>query len=265
MLQRKTYSNGIVVYHSPLLAAADVRHVFSTRLGGISPVPFDSMNLGNPSGCPIQDDYERIWENYRLLQETAGLPHRDKPHRVHQVHGRVVLRARAGEPFDCSAKADAIVSDDPTSVLSVRVADCVPILLATEDGRAVAAVHAGWRGVVAGVVTAALSEMSNAPQRCIAAIGPCIDMEAFEVGHEVLAEFERCFGKQAVCRRRDDGKGRVDLREAVRLQLVAAGVRADQIDSTDACTFSNADEFFSHRRENGATGRMAALIVPRRQ
>ncbi|MDB5356803.1 MAG: hypothetical protein JWN24_3256 [Phycisphaerales bacterium] len=262
MLVRQSLSDGIVAYVSPLLRSIGVAHAFSTRIGGISPAPFDTMNLGNPNGCEVQDDYARIWENYRRLQRAAGCAV-EQPCRMHQVHGATIVRVRPGEAFDNSAKADAILSDDPSRVASVRVADCVPVLIARGDGRIVAAVHAGWRGVVAGIVPKALreiDELAEGSANCIAAIGPCISGDAFEVGPEVLDEFTRVLGAQAPFRRRDDGKGFVDLREAVRLQLVAAGVPDERIDTTDRCTYRDADEFYSHRRDRGVTGRMAAVI-----
>ena len=273
MLQRETSPSGVVFYFSPLLRNAGVPHAFSTRLGGISRPPFDSMNLGNPNGCDVQDDYANVWANYGRIQSAAGCGGRELC-RVHQVHGPLVARARVGQPFDASTRADAIVGDDPARVLSVRVADCVPVLLATGDGRAVAAVHAGWRGVIAGVVPAAVRELLALPRGprdgaegsdgppLLAAVGPCIGGEAFEVGPEVLSEFRRAFGADAPVADREDGKGRVDLRQAVRLQLRAAGIGDDRIDATDRCTWRDADEFFSHRRDNGVTGRMAAIISP---
>jgi copper oxidase (laccase) domain-containing protein len=298
MLQRQVSPDGVVFYVSPLLRSAGVPHAFSTRIGGISRPPFDSMNLGNPSGCDVQDDYENVWANCRRLMEASGCGAARELCRVHQVHGPAVVRVRRGEPFDCGTKADAIVGDDPGRVLSVRVADCVPVLLATGDGSTVAAVHAGWRGVIAGVVPAAIQEMlgssdgsvrsadpdpandvpafrpdcplqravcgerhAPAPDETIlAAVGPCIGSEAFEVGPEVLAEFDRVFGAAAPVMRLPDGKGLVDLRRAIRLQLIAAGVTDDRIDLTDRCTYRDADEFFSHRRDKGVTGRMAAIV-----
>ena len=257
-MQRRIAENGVVFYDSPLLERVGVPHAFSTRLGGVSPAPFDSLNLGNPNGCDVQDDYERVWDNYRRLQAAAGCGGAELCH-VHQVHGAGVVRARAGEPFDTSAKADAIVGDDPARVLSVRVADCVPVLLAGDDGRTVSAVHAGWRGVVARVVAAAVREVGG---DVVAAIGPCIGPDAFEVGPEVLEEFRNIFGGQAPVRHGPGGKGTVDLREAVRRQLLAAGVPAGRIDTTDRCTYRDAEEFFSHRRDHGVTGRMAAVIAP---
>jgi YfiH family protein len=259
MLERRICPNGVAYYASPLLGAAGAPHAFSTRLGGVSPPPFDSMNLGNPSGCAAQDDDARIRENYRLLQTAIGCGTRERCW-VHQVHGGGVLRAIAGEPFENGRPADAIVGDDPGRVLAVRVADCVPVLMATRDGRRVAAVHAGWRGVIAGVVTAALAELAPRGAAVVAAVGPCIGMEAFEVGPEVLEAFVAGFGERAPVRLCADGKGRVDLREAVRLQLIEWGLSPEQIDTTDRCTVRNADEFFSHRRDQGVTGRMAAVI-----
>jgi YfiH family protein len=146
----------------------------------------------------------------------------------------------------------------------VKYADCVPILLATPDGRAVAAVHAGWRGVVAGVVHAAVAHLTRRadPSQLLAAIGPSISLDNFEVGPEVLTAFERLFGPHAPNRRHDNGKGHVDLRRSVRLQLLAARLTPDHIDETDRCTHCDAQEFYSHRREGPATGRMAALITP---
>ena len=264
MIQRRTASNGVTFYASPLLERLGVPHAFSTRLGGVSAAPFDSLNLGNPNGCAVQDDYEHVWENYRRLQAAASCPDGQLCY-VHQVHGAAVVRVERGAPFDKSAKADALVGDDPARVLSVRVADCVPVLLAGDDGRTVAAVHAGWRGVVAGAVPAALGAMNGAAGRCVAVIGPCIGGDAFEVGGEVVEEFFRVFGDDAPLVRRVGEKGYIDLREAIRLQLLRAGLTPEQVDTTDRCTHRDADEFFSHRRENGITGRMAAIIAPAAQ
>jgi YfiH family protein len=129
----------------------------------------------------------------------------------------------------------------------------------------VAAVHAGWRGVIAGVVINAIGEMNRIrdvpADRIIAAIGPSIGCEAFEVGAEVLDEFVGVFGPDAPIRRDADGKGRVDLREAIYRQLISAGVLPERIDTTDRCTFRDSREFYSHRRDQGVTGRMAAVIA----
>lgn len=254
--------DGVVVYQSPLLAEAGVPHAFSTRLGGVSGGPFFSMNLGNPAQPAPQDELSSIAENYRRLARAIGCGERERCF-VHQVHAAAVETASHGQSFDCSARADALVTTDSARVLAVRVADCVPVLLADDSGRIVAAVHAGWRGVIANVIPAALARMHQAANgralNLVAAIGPCIGLEAFEVGPEVIAAFQSAFGKAAPIA---TGRGHVDLREAVAIQLRAAGIAAERIDRSDRCTFRDSDEFFSHRRDAGATGRMAALIGP---
>lgn len=264
MLQRLSSPAGPVYYVSPLLERAGVPHAFSTRQGGVSPAPFDSLNLGNPSGCDRQDDEQHIQENYRRLQAAIG--HRDAPRSwVHQVHGADVLDADANT-FTNGQKADALITRRPGQILAIRVADCVPILIADGTGRTVAAVHAGWRGIVSGVIPATIRQLrqpspSLDSKSFIAAIGPCIGYDAFEVGPEVLAEFTRLFGLTATIRPAGSGKGQVDLASAARLQLLDAGLDEHRIDRTDRCTFRHADEFFSHRRDNGVTGRLAAIIA----
>jgi len=265
MLQRQTSSEGVVYYTSPVLSAAGVPHAFSTRLGGVSAAPFDSLNLGNPSGCDEHDPADNVRANEQRLLRAAGGGGREFC-RVHQVHGRAVARAQRGKAFDFHEKADAIISDDPARALSVRVADCVPVLLATGDGRVVAAVHAGWRGVVAGVVPTAIQAMSDMGHlslvtgHLLAAIGPSISGEAFEVGPEVVEIFSGLFDGTAVYRRLPHGKALIDLRRLLYLQLLNEGVEPGHIDVTDRCTYRDSREFFSHRREHGITGRMAAVI-----
>ena len=260
-MERCTAANGVAYYVSPLLESRGVPHAFSTRIGGLSRAPFDSLNLGNPSGCDVQDDYARIYENYELLQRAIGVEGRTRCW-VHQVHGGDVVDVN--ENFESGVKADAMVTQDATKILAVRVADCVPVLLATDDGSRVAAVHAGWRGVIAGVVPAAVSRLrSREPTDNLAAIGPSISFDAFEVGPEVIEQFRRQFGAEAPIKVRDDGKGHVDLRAAIAIQLRGLGITSDRIDVTDRCTSRDRDEFFSHRRDHDVTGRMAALISPR--
>jgi YfiH family protein len=265
VLQRKVSETGVVYYQSPLLARVGVPHGFSTRLGGVSMSPFDSLNLGNPQGAAQQDEWERINENYRRLIHAIGASNRERAW-VHQVHGGDVVFVRREHEFSNGARADALVSDDPDRLLTIRVADCVPILLASDDGAAVAAVHAGWRGVIAGAVPNAVRELKRFTDRpLLAAIGPCISRGSFEVGPEVMAQFDEHFaGENGLVDRNGDVKGHVDLRRAVQIQLQRAGLSADQIDSNECCTYRDAEEFFSHRREKGLTGRLAALIAARR-
>jgi YfiH family protein len=260
MLQRQATSTGVVYYISPLLTAANIPHAFSTRLGGVSPPPLNFLNLGNPTGCAVQDDTDRIQQNYRLL-ESAILPNPRYRCYVHQIHGGDVAIADAN--FENGRRADALLTTDASKILAIRTADCVPILLSDTTGKIVAAVHAGWRGIIANVLLNTIAQMKHSPSQLLAAIGPCIGFDAFEVGPEVLDHFTAAFADAAPIRRTSNGKGNVDLRQACRLQLLQAGIPGAQIDQTDRCTVRNADEFFSHRRDNGVTGRMAALIGPR--
>ncbi|HEX8914746.1 MAG TPA: peptidoglycan editing factor PgeF [Humisphaera sp.] len=260
-------------YRSPTLRRAGIPHGFSTRVGGVSRGRFASLNLGNPNGAAEQDAADNIAENYVRLHAAVGAAGRARAY-VHQVHGCGVELARPGEPFDVNRKADAVATDDPAAVAAVRVADCVPVLLATADGRAVAAVHAGWRGVVAGVVLRGAEAVrglaggglvGDGAAPLLAAVGPAISFDAFEVGPEVAAEFERAFGGDAadlLKPSRNDGKAMVDLRGAIVIQLRSLGLDAGAIDVSDRCTYRDEAEFFSHRRDDGVTGRMAALVGP---
>jgi polyphenol oxidase len=277
MLERVVHANGVVTYQSPRLNAAGVPHAFATRIGGVSPAPFDSLNLGNPTGCETQDDDTRLQENYRRLQDAIGTAQASRCW-VRQVHGTAVgliepegegeyaepLEMEIRDRWNGQTEADALLTDQPNLLLTVRVADCFPVLLAAQDGRVVAAVHAGWRGVAFGVVGKALRAMGEcgvSPAAVIAAIGPGISFEQFEVGNEVAAEFVKA-GLGETVRSGAAGKSHIDLQAAVRVQLISAGVSA--IDGNDCCTVRDAADFFSHRRDRGITGRMAAVIMRRK-
>jgi YfiH family protein len=259
---------------------------FSTRIGGVSQSPFDSLNFGNPGELPpgvTRDPKENIVANFRTLLAALGarngcdLNARELV-QVHQVHGAAVHVVRATESGPSSAdapaiewgtvKADAIVTDDASCVLAVRVADCAPILAWSACGRVVAAVHAGWRGVVSGVLPEAigairtlLAARGTAETPIEACVGPCISAEHFEIGPEVVAEFERAFGARApISRRQPSGKAHADIAGALLMQCEAAGVRAT---SLGRCTVGEPGLFFSHRRDRGITGRMVGVIGPR--
>ncbi len=231
---------------------ARIVHGFSTRRGGVSRGPWASLNLAAKTG----DDPQAVAENLRRLAASAGFEP-ERLVRVRQVHGgRVVTADRAR-----GAEADGIVArpEDGPVVVGVHTADCVPLLLADEDGRAVAAVHAGWRGLVAGVVPAAVAALVAAgarPERVLAAIGPCIEVEAFEVGEEVAARFPA----EVVHRRPDWPRPHVDLVAATRLQLVGCGVLPDRIERVGGCTHAHPDRYFSYRRDGASMGQHLAFV-----
>ncbi len=275
MLIRSTCSNGVVVYQSPRLLDMGVKHAFSTRIGGISPPPFDSLNLGHAVGSDCQDAAANLTENYRRLLAGLNLS-AAAPAWVRQVHGcgvAVLGEEPRGQPgltaggevppdFQGALAADALICSRPNVVATMRIADCVPILLAAGHGRVVAAVHAGWRGVAADVVghtIGKLEQMGIQPAELTAAIGPAIGRNFFMVHSDVTTALLRADLAEAVIHHSGQ-QDRVDLNLAVRRQLARRGV--GQMDFGDYCTYRDREEFFSHRRDSGRTGRMAAVIVP---
>lgn len=246
MLERFETADGLVGYRSPLLAARGVPHLFSTRRG--------------PGGLEL--DAGRLDPaRERALGAAAGSAGA-RIVRVRQVHGARVLEHQGPAPRPGSelSEADGLVGGAADVLLAVSVADCVPVLLSDASGARVAAVHAGWRGLVAGVLPEAVRRLGAAAP-LVAAIGPCLSLERFEVGDEVARAFEAAGLAEAVVAGRP--RPHVDLRLAARLQLRSSGV-AD-VEGTDRCTWGHAGEFFSHRRDvthggASATGRMLALI-----
>jgi YfiH family protein len=245
-------------------------HAFTTRTGGVSEGPYESLNLSWSRG----DDKSRVEENRRRL--AAALDGVDLVF-MNQVHGATVLKVDA-RPVGVwsSGEADAQMTDVPGLALCAQTADCVPVLLYDPGRPAVAAIHSGWRGTVREIVPATLSAMSKAygtdPALVQAAIGPSISAGDYRVGPEVLAQFETLFGQldAGLAGPRDaEGGAGLDVAEACRRQLVAGGVRADAISVLDACTFSQPEMFFSCRRaasdgHPGAFGGQAGVIALRR-
>ncbi|MFW2390024.1 MAG: peptidoglycan editing factor PgeF [Polyangiales bacterium] len=244
---------------STLLDRHGFRHGFSTRLGGVSAPPYDSLNLGYQLGD--QDDAVR--ENRaRFIESLALVPGRFFEQR--QVHG---TRVREVVPSDAVERVfheegDALIARDDGIGVAARTADCVPVLLAHPPSGAVGAVHAGWRGAVAGVVSRAIEILSHDPSELVAAIGPHIRIDAFEIGDEVAREMTAAaVGRTVVQHRGDAIHG--DLGALVRFQLLDAGIPEAAVDDIGGCTWADAAQFFSHRRERGRTGRHLSAIVAR--
>lgn len=265
-LIRTEHENKVVTYQSPQMREAGVPHGFTTRLGGLSPAPFDSLNLVSRVNDPDADANTNVAENFRRVRKALGCRQHIRV-QVNQVHGCGVWLppAEPVRPVD-APRADAIVTDRAGLLLMVRVADCVPVLLSSCDGRVVSAIHAGWRGVIAGVLPRAVRSLTQSggtdATQVLAAMGPCIGVEHFEVGPEVVDAFESA-GLGLAVKTEGYAKPHIDLTAAVAHQLQRAGIPIKQIDRTDRCTFARADEFFSHRRDHGRTGRQAALIAIR--
>lgn len=239
---------------SALLDEHGFAHGFSTRQGGVSEGPFASLNLARTVG----DDPAAVAENTRRFEAAIGGPAR--LYEVSQVHGDALVEV-AGEPVADIRRieADGLLARIAGAAVAVRTADCVPVLLADPETGAVAAVHAGWRGVEARIVGGAVARLGPAP-RLLAAIGPHIRLDAFEVGPEVAERIAAVAHGEPVVERREP-RPHVDLARAVRAQLVHAGV--ERIDDVGGCTHAEADRFFSHRRDRGNTGRHLSAIAAR--
>lgn len=223
---------------------------------------FSTLNFGNPSELsPAErDPVHNIERNLHVLHALMGTQARDVV-QVHQMHGTDTLIVRRGMPAHGveTTRADAIVTDDPARLLAIRTADCAPILLSSTDGRVVGAAHAGWRGVIGGVVVRAIEAMrSLGATSIVGVVGPCIGVGAFEVGPEVAARFTETFGPLAgMVTISKEARPRVDLGVALLHQLRAAGV--SEVERVGGCTFTDPGLFFSHRRDGGRTGRMISM------
>jgi YfiH family protein len=228
-------------------APATVRALQTLRTGGCSPTPWSSLNLGDHVG----DDPERVATNRASLRERLPA----EPLWLNQVHGTTVVDAALAE--QCVA-ADAAVSSHPGAVCAVMTADCLPVLFCDRAGSVVAAAHAGWRGLLEGVLENTVAAMQVPSSELLAWLGPAIGPARFEVGDEVRAAFVGRDGGAAACfAAQANGKWLADIYGLARQRLAGLGIA--HISGGNACTVSDAEHYFSYRRD-GVTGRMATLI-----
>lgn len=226
-------------------APANVRAMQTTRLGGVSAAPYDSLNLG----AHVGDSELAVARNRMAL--GALLP--SEPVWLEQVHGTTVANADCA---GCVPKADACVAH--RGVCVVMTADCLPVLLCDDKGSVVAAVHAGWRGLAAGVIEAAVDAMKVAPGSLMAWLGPAISQGSFEVGNDVRNAFvDADENASAAFIHGAFGKWQADIHALARLRLNRLGIT--RIYGAEHCTYREQDRFFSYRRD-GATGRMGTFI-----
>lgn len=228
-------------------APKSVRALQSTRQGGGSAAPYDSLNLGDHVG-----DAPLIVARNRMLLNTL-LP--SEPVWLRQVHGTVVANA---DHANCLPQADACIARHRDAVCVVMTADCLPVLLCDAQGSVVGVAHAGWKGLAAGVVEATVREMDVVPKNLMAWLGPAISQQAFEVGDEVRALFVDSYSQAAAAFVPGQrGKWFADIYALTRLRLNAMGIT--QVYGGGYCTYKDAGRFFSYRRD-GATGRMGTFI-----
>lgn len=224
----------------------------STRHGGVSPAPFSSLNLG----INTADEPANVEENRRRFFAAIGAstyPFASS----YQVHGTEILYATEAGRYE---GYDALITNKPGLLVGVTVADCVPILIYDARQKAVAAVHAGWRGTAGKIVSRTLTRMQDQfgtrATDCFAYIGTCIDECSFEVGPEVAEQFESAFKREDA----NTGKSFIDLKKANAHLLINFGIPEKQVETSSFSTVIGNRDYFSYRVENGTTGRMLAVI-----
>ena len=227
-------------------APTHVKSLMTTRAGGVSVAPYASLNLG----AHVQDDPHAVAENRRRLRGILPA----EPVWLNQIHGTQIIQAdtASGVP-----DADASFTRIPNTVCAVLTADCLPVLFCARDGSAVAAAHAGWRGLAAGVLEATVAAMQVPPGEVIAWLGAAIGPDAFEVGTEVRDTFIASHPSAASAFKSHQQKWLADIYTLARIRLNVCGVRA--IFGGGLCTYTDAARFYSYRRD-GVTGRMATLV-----
>lgn len=252
--------DSISYYTFNLLTEARVKHAVFTRQGGVSPEPWQALNVG----ATVGDDLNRVAENRRRAFYAVGRSV-ETLYDVWQVHSADVVRADSPRPAHVPhLKADAILTDRPEVTLFMRFADCVPILLYDPGHRAVGLLHAGWKGTVSCTARAAVQAMRDQwgtrPGEILAAIGPSIGAHHYPVGPEVITQVQETFGQDAEgLLPARDGAVQFDLWAANRLVLEGSGVR--HIEIAGICTACDLSNWYSHRAEHGRTGRFGALIA----
>jgi hypothetical protein len=229
-------------------AADNIRAFCSTRIPGVSEGRYAGFNLSNH----VNDAPQRVAQNRAELKQSLNLP--AEPVWLEQVHGKRVVDASHGT----TAQADAAFSCAVNTVCAVMTADCLPVLICNRQGSKVAAVHAGWRGLLAGVIENTLAAMQQNPSDCLLWLGPAIGSQAFEVGAEVRQAFvDEIPATAAAFIDHKPGHWLADIYQLARIRLRKKGLHA--IYGGGLCTYTDATRFYSYRRD-GETGRMASLI-----
>jgi YfiH family protein len=248
---------------STLLERAGFRNAFFLRGGGVSIGPYASLSFSVAAG----DSEENVAENLaRAAQALSVAP--ASIYYLSQVHGRDAVEIRGTEDRRqvVLCEGDALHGQDPRCALGVRMADCLPVLVGDRTTGAAVAIHAGWKGLVAGVIEAGIEAMRRSTGSrgdLVAAIGPHIGVEAFEVSEDVAAVLAGASPDRDVIRTTFGAKPHVDLARIAHAQLRAVGLAEDAVERVPGCTYREPDDFFSFRRDGAKSGRHLAAIVPR--
>jgi len=244
------------------LEQAGFKNAFSTRLGGVSELPAEALSLGNFS----HDQRQHVLENRRRFLsaiDATGWP-LVTAKQIHSADVRSVIDADDArrEVTVC----DALTANIPQTLLAVQTADCMPVLIVDERQHAFAAIHAGWRGTLAGIVARTVERMQQSydsrPSDLRAALGPALGACCFEVGPEVLDAFRREFSyaEELISKPQESGKGHLNINRANARQLMDGGISADRIYDSGLCTVCRNDLFFSYRRERGHEHHVGRLM-----
>lgn len=247
---------------STLLRRAGFCHAFFERRGGVSTGPYESLNFS----VTVGDEAENVQRNFALAARALSV-HEHRIFFLSQVHGALARVLRGDETLEAvrNVEGDALSSRRHDLACSVRTADCIPLLVADRRSGAVTAIHAGWRGIVRGIVEAGIAsvrELASANAELVVAIGPHIRERAFEVSDDVARELEAVSPVRGVVDRAA-AKPHVSLVRIVRGKLGALGISDDAIDDVGGCTHSDAERFFSFRRDGKRSGRLLSAVVPR--
>jgi polyphenol oxidase len=255
--------NGLHYYQFDSLSSFPLQQGIFTRRGGISPEPWQSLNLGGLSG----DSRENIIENRKRIFSCFDLPV-ESIFDVWQVHGNRIICTESPRPLDQDhEKADAIFTSNPEVTLFMRFADCVPLFLFDPKQKVIGIAHAGRVGTLNRIAADCIDTMKQKygsnPGDIVAGIGPSIGPDHYEVKDDVIHQAEICFDDlEGILSRSGDGKTYLDLWEANRRILKESGV--EKIELAGICTACHSDDWFSHRAEHGKTGRFGALLALRR-
>ncbi|MBW1742036.1 MAG: peptidoglycan editing factor PgeF [Deltaproteobacteria bacterium] len=260
-----------VWFFENLLGHGGIGHFVSTRVGGHSTSPYDSLNLSFNAG----DDPENVRKNRERLVEAIGIP-LNSVTTAKQIHDDCVkvvseeLRGRGSVDYDGAINGtDAMVTNVPNTCLMILMADCVPLLFYDPSKEVIGVAHAGWKGTLGFIAQATIKTLQehfgSSTQDIFVGIGPSVGPCCYQVGQEVVSQVEQVFGTKQhfVINRSGDGKGYLDLWEANLKQLIDVGIPEENIEIARTCTCHHRDVFFSYRYERGKTGRFGAGIFIR--
>lgn len=261
----KLVRQGKISYLQPTWAPEEVLQAgFTTRNGGVSRPPYNSLNLGLNTDDPpynVEGNRSTLARAFDLAQHQMLT--------VRQVHGSDILVLDEPNPdltHFLNVECDAIITDQPGFLIGILVADCFPVLLFDPNRKVIAAVHIGWRGAAAGLLGKSIRAMQNCfgcrPEQLLAAVGPGIGAHSYEVDRPVREAFRQGSGHwEEIAKEVELGKWHLDLRQSCLLQLAEEGLQDKNIDVAEECTCCHRELFFSYRRDHGKTGRQMGFLM----